>query len=204
MTTNNSFNFADKTAFIALYLDAARGRAEMQAELDAHDAYMSDICKAGLDKFGADVDGKKSLQLDLGDGNARGHIVVQRGDLYFIRARNSGRPVGSKNKTSKAASEPASAPQVDEPEIVTEENETAAEPAVTMAPESPKLSPFEQALLVAEQEERELAAAAKEVSTGLESDKVVEAILSTANAAFEALKEHSRSHSVAPQASTGE
>jgi hypothetical protein len=102
-----TFNFPTLAAAVALYLDAMKGRDKIQKDLDNHEVYMSDIVKAMLDQFGTpNEQGQKSLQLDLGDGNPRGYVAVQRtsrgGDKqsYFIRARNAGRPLGSKNKNT--------------------------------------------------------------------------------------------------------
>jgi len=196
-STNGSFNFNSKEEAIALYLDARRGREAILADLENHEEYMSRICKGIMETFGTkdDVTGKVSCQLDLGDGSPRGHIVVAReregqDSLYFIRERNTGRPVGSKNKTTKAKEVAAvvAAGQAEQPEIVSE-GEVVADASTVTTPSTPTLSPMEQALATAEQEERELAAAKT-------SDPVVDAILATQERTLQALREHSRS--VAP------
>lgn len=192
MTTiiNNNderFNFASKEAAVALYLDAKRTLEAMKEDMERHEAYMSDMCKAMLESFGVldEETGKRSLQLDLGDGSPRGHIVVQRGDIYFIRERNTGRPKGSKNKTTKASSAPAAAAEPEaQPEVVVEETSAPA-PTAT----APTLSPMEQALAVAEAEERE---------TEVTEDPALKAILQAHKNTMEAIKDHVRS--VAPAA----
>lgn len=195
-TNSNDFNFTSKEAAIALLLDARKGLASMQEEIAQHEAYMSDLCKSMLETFGAEdaETGKKSLQLDLGDGSQRGHIVVQRGDLYFVRERNSGRPVGSKNR--KASSEvPAVAAPEAQPEVVVEEPSvvTSEASAATIPAEGRKDETVAEVLASLDAD-----VASEKAST----DPTVDAILSVASQAINALKEHSRS--VAPSVSAAE
>ena len=216
--TNNSnksstFNFESKEAAIALYLDSVAGREAIEKELADHAEYQSGLCKALLEQFGTkdEETGKFSLQLDLGDGSPRGHIVVMRErkdaePLYFIRERNTGRPVGSKNKATKKAQETVAAVVAEErPEIVTEGEPVSEIPAATAASEAPKttLSPMEQALAVADADLASQAAStpSQAPSTG---DVVVDAILQVSQNAIEALKAHSASRSVAPAAGAAE
>lgn len=200
MTTNNNdkFNFANKEAFIAMVLDARSSQAAMEAELEAHQAYMSDLAKAGLETYGTTgSNGKRSLILDLGDGSERGHIIAQRGDLYFIRERNSGRPAGSKNKKT-ASSKPAAAKDIDEsPSIVVEESSTVTA-SETEVPEPKRKTPFEIALEVAEQEEREAAEAAEAAAAEGSNDPVIAAFLKAQETTVSAIREHVRSTHPSP------
>ena len=197
MTTNNttngnSFNFTSKESAIALLLDARKGLDAMKEDLAKHESYMSDLCQAMLETFGsADENGKKSLQLDLGDGSQRGHIVVQRGNLYFVRERNSGRPVGSKNKKSTASEAPAVETTADaKPEVVVEEPSVVTEqPSETVAEAAPESAPE----TVTEQ--APVAEIPATIPAG--ADPVAEAILSVASQAINALKEHARSQAPA-------
>ena len=163
-TNGNVFLFDSKADAISQYLAAKTAHEALLAKVAEQEAYMSDLCQTMLADYGttdAETD-KRSLQLDLGDGAARGHIVVQRGSLYFIRERNSGRPVGSKNK-AKAVTAPVVEAQ---PEVVVEEPSVVAEPTVTES----NLTPMEQALLIAEAEIAEQAGASAEaVLEGAES-----------------------------------
>lgn len=167
-TNGNVFLFDTKDSAIAEYLQARDAHAALLAEVATQEAYMSDLCQTMLADFGVtDTETDKcSLQLDLGDGAARGHIVVQRGSLYFIRERNSGRPVGSKNK-AKAVATPVVEAQ---PEVVVEElsvlSESTSEPTVETAP----LSAMDQAVLIAEAELAEQnGASAEAILEGAES-----------------------------------
>lgn len=202
--SSSNFNFETREQAVALYLDSRLTREAILADLEAHEEYMSRICKGIAETFGTkdEVTGKLSCQLDLGDGSARGHIVVARDrdgqdPLYFIRERNTGRPVGSKNKTSKAKEAAAVAVAAEQPEIVSEGEPVEATSVTT--PASPVLSAMEQALAIAEQEEQELAAVAQKSTS---NDPVVDAILATQERTLQALKEHVRS--TAPLAAAGE
>lgn len=203
----SSFNFASKEDAIALYLDAKSGHDALSTQLAQQESYMSNICKALLETFGSKAEGddKLSLQLDLGDGAARGHIVVVRtrkddegndiDPLYFIRERNSGRPAGSKNKKPKVAPV-VEAAATEAPTVVVEESSEVVAPA-------PKLSAMDQAVLVAEQDiaEREAAAAA---AASVGSDETLAAILSVTNQAISAIQAHASRTTIAPSASPAE
>lgn len=175
-TNGNVFLFSDKADGIAQYLEAKKAHEALLAQVAEQEAYMSDLCQTMLADFGttdAETD-KRSLQLDLGDGAARGHIVVQRGSLYFIRERNSGRPVGSKNK-AKAVTAPVVEAQ---PEVVVEEPSVVAEPTSETVVTESTLSPMEQALLIAEAEIAEQnGATAEAVLEGAESTDSIESAI---------------------------
>lgn len=197
--TSSDFNFETKEQAVALYIDSQRGLNALLADLEEHREYQSTLCKSMLDKFGTvnETTGKRSLQLDLGDGSARGHIVVEREregqePLYFIRERNTGRPVGSKNRATKAKELGTVAPVAEETAEIVTEGEPVVAAQIAEANIKPTLTPMEQAIAVAEAEE----AAAKSPS-----DPVVEAILAVQERTLDALKAHS-SRSMAPTTAT--
>lgn len=177
-TNNSDFSFASKEAAIALLIDARKGHEAMTEELQQHEAYMSDLCKAMLETFGSqdEESGKKYLQLDLGDGSPRGHIVVQRGDHYFVRERNSGRPAGSKNKKTRSIP-PAQEASTEVPEVVVEE------PSVVTASSESDVTEEQAEPIVTSDE--------------IVSDPVADAILNVATQAINALREHRRASPVA-------
>lgn len=152
----SKFNIESGEQALALYLDAKAGRESIEEELVNHELYMSSICKDISAKFG-------NGPFDLGDGNPRGHIIVKRGDLFFIRGRNSGRPVGSGKKAVQVdvASVPAALAAVLGGEGAEELASNTEELAVS---EQPKLSAMDQALAIADAEIAEQEAASAQQS----------------------------------------
>lgn len=110
-TSNKIAQFSSINQAVATLLTVRAGRAQLAAQLEAQDQLMSQICEQIDTRFTeTDAEGNKlPLVLDLGDGNPRGNIIVKRGDLYFVRGRNSGRPLGSKNRNTKPKAETAPA-----------------------------------------------------------------------------------------------
>ena len=168
-TTNDpaKFSFESIEQGLALYMDAMRGREAIEKELEDAIKHSSDVCESILKQYGAGP-------FNLGDGHPRGHIVVKRGDLYFIRARNTGRPAGSKNKASKADGEKTAAAASSAEQAVAQVSQ-AAEAAVAEA-EAP-------APVVEE-------TAAVDV---VQLAKTAEALVSATSQLAEALKAHSSS-----------
>lgn len=143
---------------LALYLDAKRSQDELLTQLAEIEAHMSDVCKNIALQF-TPKDGK--LVFDLGDGNERGSIIVQRGNLFFIRGRNSGRPKGSKGKKSAKASQE-------------QENAQAAETATEQAEVSEEVAPEVADAIAAEMATVQDSVAKGEVSTETKSEQTTE------------------------------
>jgi hypothetical protein len=104
MSNNNNKRFETLDAAIDTYRTADSVRTQIENELKTQQEYMSAICQAMLSQFGVPDDkGKLGLVIDVGVGNPRGYIVSHNGDNFFIRGRNSGRPLGSKNRNGTKA-----------------------------------------------------------------------------------------------------
>jgi hypothetical protein len=181
--TNNLSSLTTLTSAVDAYKAAVNARAEMEK-------LMAAICKHMLETFSAKgKDGSfETLQIDLGDGNPRGHIVVQRDETFFIRARNSGRPIGSKNtKPSKKALASQAvdvAVASEEPELVVEDDRVAeVEEVVIEEKKAPALSIYEQSVLIAEQdiaEQEARAAIAVQQASQYQAAQQLEMIITSA------------------------
>lgn len=80
---------------ISLYKELAVQHANLQAQIEAQVQEMSQHCQLLAEQFGKGP-------FDFGDGKKLGTIIANRGNLWFARGKNSGRPKGSVNKNTLA------------------------------------------------------------------------------------------------------
>lgn len=83
-------HFASIDDAISTYKELAKFHDMLQGQLDDSTKEMSKHCQMMAEQFGKGP-------FDFGDGKALGTIIANRGDLWFARGKNSGRPKGSKN-----------------------------------------------------------------------------------------------------------